>query len=273
MRKTLLDIVQGILSDMDGDEVNSIYDTEESEQVAKIVRSTYEAIVSHTNWPHTRRAVALIPRSNSEFPTHMKLEDNVKELISVRYNTADAGETRKTYKELKYLDPDDFLRKINIRNNDDSNIIVVIDDSGIELLIKNDKSPEYFTSFDDTNVIFDSFDNSVEATLVEDKFQAQAYIIPSFYMRDDFTPDLPIDAFSMFIEEATSKCQYKLRQFQDVKAEQEATRQSRWMSRKAWRVDGGIRYPDWGRRRNQYRTAKAVNGKPSRSFSSGLSGQ
>ncbi len=41
MKYTLLEIVQEILSDMDSDEVNSIDDTTESEQVATIVKSTY----------------------------------------------------------------------------------------------------------------------------------------------------------------------------------------------------------------------------------------
>lgn len=250
MRQNLLAIVQDILSDMDGDEVNSIFDTEESEQVAKIVRSTYSAIVSHTTWPHTRRATALVPRSDSNFPTHMTLAENVKELISVRYNIASQGETRKKYFELKYLDPDDFLRKINTRNNDNEDVDVIIDDSGIELLIRNNRYPQYYTSFDDTNVIFDAYNSEVDSTLTEDKFQAQAYIIPEFRMEDTFIPDLPVDAFSMLVEEATSKCQFKLRQFQDIKAEQEATRQSRWMSRKNWRVEGGIRYTDFGRKKN-----------------------
>lgn len=249
MSKTVLELVQTILSDIDGDEVNSISDTEESEQVARIVKSTYESIVSHTTWPHTRRAVALTPRSDSNYPTHMVFNENVKELISVFYNKADLGETRKDYKEINWVDPDDFLRKTNVRNNDETTVDVIIDDSGIELLIRNDKAPEYFTSFDDVNLVFDSYDSAVDSTLQESKFQAQAYIVPTFTMSDSFEPDLPPDAFSLLQEEATSRAQYKLRQFQDVKAEQESTKQSRWLSRKAWRANGGIKYPSYGRSR------------------------
>ena len=32
------------------------------------------------------------------------------------------------------------------------------------------------------------------------------------------------------------------------KAEQKATRQNRWLARKAWRAHGGVRYDDYGRR-------------------------
>lgn len=247
MARTLLEIVQSILSDMDGDEVNSINDTLESEQVASHVRSAYNALISHTVWPHTRRAVALVPRSDNAFPTHMTVREDLKELISVNYNKAKLGETRKNYQPVRWLDPDYFLRKINMRDNTKSNIDIIIDDSGIELFIQNDKAPDHYTSFDDENMVFDSYDSSVDSSLQQSKLQAQGYIMPAFLMEDSFVPDLPADAFSLLVEESTSRAQFKMRQMQDVKSEQEATKQSRWLSRKAWTVDGGIKYRDYGR--------------------------
>ena len=247
MAETLLSLVQSILSDMDGDEVNSISDTAESEQVATIVRNTYRALVSHTVWPHTRRAVALAPRSDNNFPTHMVVIEELKELISVRYNRAKLGATRKDYTELLWTTPDDFLRKTNHRDNASTNVDVVIDDSGIELLIINDKSPEFYTSFDDVNLIFDSYDNEVDSSLQQSKMQAQGYIIPAFLLEDSFVPDLPADAFSLLLEESTSRAQMKLRQFQDVKSEQESVKQSRYLSQKSWTVGGGIRYRNYGK--------------------------
>jgi hypothetical protein len=248
MRQSLLEIVQSILSDMDGDEVNSIDDTEESSQVARIVRNNYNAMMSNTVWPHTRRALTLIGRSSSSFPTHMRTKEDLKELISVSYNTAVFGETRKIYKPVKYLDPDQFLFKLNSRNSDDVNVTTVIDDSGIELLIYKNKAPEYYTSIDDVNLIFDSYNSEVESTLHTAKMQAQGYIIPVFTMEDSFVPDLPVDAFTLLVERSTSACQYKLRQFQDIKSEAESVKQSRWLSRKAWTVSGGIKYPNYGRK-------------------------
>ncbi len=250
MKQTLLELVQDILSDIDGDEVNSITDTEESEQVARHIKAAYRSIVSNTNWPHTRRAVALDPRSDSNFPTHMVVKEEVKEMISVRYNTMDVGDTRREYQLLRYYDPDEFLRRINKRNNDEADVDIVTDDSGIELLIFNDKDPQFYTSFDDVNLIFDSYDSLADSTLQGSKFQAQGYIIPTFTITDAFTPDLPVDGFSLLYEESVSRCQFKMRQFEDRKAEAESQRQSRWMSRKNWVVDGGIKYPDYGRPRN-----------------------
>lgn len=245
---TLLELVQDVLSDIDGDEVNSISDTEESDQVARIVKNTYNSIVSNSNWPHTRRAVALIPRSDNAFPTHMSAIDELKELISVRYNIVEFGSTRKNYRLLTYKDPDEFLNILNKRDNTKSNVDVIIDDSGIELLILTDKAPEYYTSFDDRGVVFDSYDSAVDSSLQASKTQAQGFIIPSFSLTDSFVPDLPPDAFAKLREESVSRAQFKLRQLQDFKSEQESQRQSRWLSRKNWIVEGGIKYPNYGRK-------------------------
>ena len=44
----------------------------------------------------------------------------------------------------------------------------------------------------------------------------------------------------------------KLKQAPDQKAEQEAVRQRNWLSRKAWKVKGGIHYPNYGRNSHKY---------------------
>ena len=247
---TVLDMVTDIVSDMDGDFISSINDTDEAQQVAQIVKSTYHAMMSNRNWPHTARAINLTAYSDNTFPTYMTIPSNVKELISVYYDIRKQSETRLEYRQLYYLDPDDFLRRTNSRNSDDPNSLVMTDVSGIKFIVATNKAPEYYTSFDDTTIIFDSYDDVIDSSLQVDKVQARAYIIPTFEMNDDFIPDLPEEAFSLLIEEAKSKAMMKLKQIQDVKAEQEAGRQNRWLSRKAWRAHEKDIYPyNYGRGR------------------------
>lgn len=249
MKYNLLEIVVDILNDMDGDFINSIDDTEEALQVAQIVKSTYQAMMSNRNWPHTARVINITPFANSLLPTHTTLPDNVKELISVYYDTKRNGETRLNYRQIKYLDPDDFLRLVNQRNNDDVNCDVIQDPSGVKLLIMTNKAPEYYTSFDDETMVFDSYDSSVDNTIQANKTQVRAYTIPTFEMSDDFIPDLPDEAFTALIEEAKSKAMFKLKQTQDIKSEQEANRQQRWLSRKAWKTHEKDLYPySYGRK-------------------------
>ncbi|MDB4302076.1 hypothetical protein N9924_00775 [bacterium] len=246
-KKTLLEIVQDILNDMDSDEVNSIDDTFESQQVAQIVSSTFQAMISNRNWPHLRKLVQVAPSGDSSLPTHMTVQDNIKEMLFLNYNTVKLGETRKRYKRMKWVEPDDFLRISNQRNNDSANVDVIVDPTGVELLVLNDREPTHYTSFDDETLVFDAYDSAVDSTLQQVKVQAQAYVTPSFVLTDSHIPDLPEEAFTALIEEAKAKAFFKLKQMQDVKAEQEAGRQQRWLSRKAWRVNGGIIYPNYGR--------------------------
>lgn len=247
MNKTLLEYVNYILSAMDSDTVNSISDTVEAEQVAQIVRNSYEAMMSNRNWPHLKQAIKLSASGSLAKPSHMILESSVKELLFINYNSAAYGETRKKYLPIKWREPDEFLRAINNRNSDSDTVDIIQDYSGVELLITNDKAPNYFTTFDDTHIVFDSYDSAVESTLQSSKVQAQGYVFPTWVHDDSAIPDLPQEAESALLAEAMSSCMFKLKQMQDVKSEQEAGRQQRWLARKAWRTKGGVRYPNFGR--------------------------
>lgn len=246
-KKTLLELTQDILNDLDSDEVNSINDTIESSQVAQIIRATYEAMMSNRNWPHQKRLLTLEVLGDESLPTHVNVQEPIKEMISVKYNASKVGETRKFYQPVYWIEPDDFLRVSNSRNTDDSNIDVIFDSSDIELFIRNDQPPRYFTSFNDNTLVFDSYDSAIDDTIQASKIQAMAYIMPDWVHDDDGVPDLPIDAFSALLEEAKSRCFVKLKQQSDPTAANEARRQQAWLSRKAWRVAGGVKYPSYGR--------------------------
>jgi len=246
--KTLLQIVQDILNDIDSDEVNSIDDTVESQQVAQIVRTCYEEMMSNRNWPHTRKLVQLDGLSSTAKPNYLKLPENLKELVFVKYETQKQGDTRTILTELNYKYPDDFLRITSGRNSDNDNVSVITDYSGSKLMIYNDKPPSYWTSFDDVHLVCDAWDSSVDNTLMSSKSQCLAYIFPSWVHEDEAVPDLPVDAFSALIEEAKSTAFVSLKQMNNPKAEQKAMRQQKWLSRKAWRAKGGIRYPNFGRK-------------------------
>lgn len=249
MKMTLLELTQDILNDLDSDEVNSIDDTLESAQVAQIIKSTYYAQMSNRNWPHLKRLLTLVNSGDDSLPTHMTVQEEIKEMVSVKYNTAKVNDLRKIYTSVRYIEPDDFLRHTNSRNNTQANVDVIVDPSGVELFIRNDLAPTYFTSFDDSVLVFDAYDKAVDDTIQSSKMQAVAYVMPSWEVSDDFIPDLPSEAFTALLEEAKSRCFVKLKQQTDPTAAAEARRQQAWLSRKAWRVAGGVRYPSYGRGR------------------------
>lgn len=248
MSVTLLEVVQQILSDMDGDEVNSISDTEESEQVARHVVRVFDNLISTRDWLHTRGLISLTPFSDTDFPTHFTVPDAVNRLETLKYDKIKGGETRKQYSDVVYKDPDEFLNILNKRDSTASNVQTVTDASGSLLFVLNDAAPSYYTSFDDSVVIMDSFDSAVDTTLQASKVQAMGYTIPSLVLSDSSVIDLPKEAISLLIEEATSRAQFKVRQFEDAKSEQASQRLSRWSARNQWKIKGGIQYRDYGRK-------------------------
>lgn len=253
MKLTLLEITQEILSDMDSDNVNSIMDTMESEQVATIVKSTFFSMIATRDWPHLKQTVQVVPFSNDAYPTHMKVQDSIKRLVFLNYNCAKIDNPRKYYQPMHWHEPEDFLRITNAQNTDDESVDVIVDPTGVELLIRNDRNPSYFTSFDDQTLVFNSYNKDIEDTLQESKVQAYAYVTPDWSQTDEHIPDLPEEAFPALVEEAKSRSMFRLKQMNDVKAEGEARRQQRWLSQNAWKVKGGIRYPDYGRGTAKYR--------------------
>jgi hypothetical protein len=232
---------------VDSDEVESIDDTVESEQVVSILKSSYYAMMSNRDWPHLRRSIQIEGIGDTTKPTHMRVQDNVKELCFIKYNKEKDGATKKDYSGVDYLQPDKFLHKTNQEDSSSAVVDTITDTGGIEVLVRNDRSPSYYTSFDDEYIVFDSYDNAVDTTLQEAKVQSMAYVVPAWTSSDTFIPDLPDDAFTALVEEAKSRAMLRLKQQPDSKAEQEAGRQNRWLARKARRVNGGIQYPNYGR--------------------------
>lgn len=244
---TLLEIVQDILNDTDSDSVNSINDTVEGLQVAQIVKTSYFEMIANRNWPHLKRTIRLEDVLDVNKPTHLKVPVRVKELISFNYNKIKPENDRDRYESLLYLQPEDFLERNNNRNSLDDNIVQVTDFGGVTLLIRNDQQPIFFTTFDDEHIVTDSFDLDIETTLQASNTQCLVYEEPVWSTDDSFIPDLPSEAFPALLEEAKSTAFIVLKQQPNSKAEQKARRQQRWLSRKAWTVNGGVRYPDYGR--------------------------
>lgn len=247
-KRSLLEIVQEILSEMDSDEVNSISDTVEAQQVAQIVKTCYYEMLANRNWPHLRKITQLEASGELTKPNYLKLPESLKELSFFKYETQKSGETRTQLTDVVYKQPDEFLYMVSQRNSDNTNVRTVVDFSGSKILVLNDSAPKYWTSFDDVYLVTDAYDATVDDTLKKSKTQCLAYITPAWIDENTFVPDLPIDAFPALIEESKSTAFFALKQMANQKSEQKAARQQRWLSRKAWRAHGGIEYPDYGRK-------------------------
>lgn len=247
-KMTLLEIVSDILNDLNADNVNTIDDTIESQQVAQIVKSTYFALMHIRNWKGNQQLLPLIASGDDALPTHVTLPENLSELVFVNYDCRLATDTRKVYRNVRYVYPDEFLRRQNQYDDTVDYVDVIQDPTGVELLIRNDMPPTYWTSFDDKVLVFDSYNKEIEDTIQSNKIQAMGFVTPDWQMTDTFIPVLPEEAFTLLLEESKSRASLKINQQADQKAEQEAGRQNRWLAGKQWRAHKGERTPNYGRR-------------------------
>lgn len=212
-KKTLLEIVQIILSGMDSDEVNSISDTVESLQVAYVVRDAYETLVAPLNLPERTRLMHLESVSRTSSPNYLRVPAGIKSLSWLRYNG----------KEIGYLDKEVFFDRI-FKGIAEATFTTSDPDDSISYLIRSDKDPEWFTSVDDTLLVLDSFNQSVDTTLQQTKSMAFVQLNPVFTLTDDFVPDIDENFFPVLIAEAKAAAFVDLKQVSNSKAETNARR-------------------------------------------------
>ncbi len=246
---TVLEITQDILNDMDSDPVNSINDTEEALQIAQIIKTSYFSLMCTRNWPHLMTVTQLNTTEIGDTnPVKLLIPALTKEMQEVYYNVRKVTDNRDKYTLIDYMEPERFLRHLNARNSNNSNIETVIDYDNTKFFIRNDVQPSLWTSFDDEFVMMDSYDSDVDSTLQSSKTQVILYKSPVVTFSDTFVPDLPEEAFPALIAEAKSTSFLALKQVGNAKAEQRSRKDQAWLSRKAWKARGGFKYPNFGRR-------------------------
>lgn len=249
MKLTLLEIVQAVLSEMDSDEVTSIGDTSESDQVALLARDVYLSFVSNKNWAHTKQLVQLPATFGSSKPTLLKLPDNIKKLEFVNYDSRTSiADERVNYQHLTYLYPDEFIERSNRLDVTQDSVEQIQLPGGGFISVTNNANPRHWTSFDDVYLVCDSYDSDLETNLQETKTQAFASLTPNFVLTDGFVPLLPDEAVAAYLEELKSRAYVSFKQSTNPKMEQEANRQRRWLSRNQQQSHQGIRYKNFGRR-------------------------
>lgn len=254
-KMTLLDVVQSVLSDMDSDQVNSIDETFESAQVANIVKDTYYDMIGTRVWPVHMKTMTLTGVGNSNYPTFMQLPENVYEIEWIKYNKKDEMSNAtglEDYTSITYLDPAAFITLVHQRDADASNNLVTIDNlsgSGARYIFQTDKQPDYWTSFDDEYIIFDSYDSTYDDTLQAQKSLILAWQEPSWSVSDTFIPDIPAKYFNLFLSECKSAAMMKVKQVGDAVEARRVTRSRSFLAGEKWRhKHATINYPNYGRK-------------------------
>ena len=217
MKSNLLQVVQSILSDMDSEDVNTISDTVEAQQVASVVEDTYFNIIAARDIPEHNKLIPLVSLANNAKPTHFTYPARTKQLMRVDYNIGTASAP--DYREIVYVEPLVFIDRM-----DETAKKVTTVDQSVELFVATDKDPSYYTSFNDNHIIMDAYDVSVEANLASNKTRAFCAIYPTFSQTDSFAIDLDQTLMPLLLAEAKSACMSLFKGGSDPKVEQAARR-------------------------------------------------
>lgn len=258
MKYTLLELIQRILSSIKGEEVNNYNDTAESLVVRDIIKECFYNIIGTQDFPELKTLFELTASGDSSKPTLMTLPSDVVGLEWVKYNAIADGETAASFRYIRYLPLADFVQMMHQLSTDETNVgtfnVTTGSSDSIEFYYRNDKAPEYYTTYDDSTVIFDSYDSVVDTTLQKSK--TLCYGLKSGTWTDSNSFTLPLDAqqFNILLKEAKVLAWEELRQSPNQTAAMQVRRAKIAAEKKKDRVNYNhkdyyySKYPNYGRK-------------------------
>ncbi len=165
---TTLQYVQRALSKLDSDNVSDIDETVESEQVKLLLDEAYEEILEDFPWFHLQEYGQLEVTATAHI---MKIPDTIATIDGnlIRYNELN----------VTYISPERMTEILDGRDTD----LATVDSNGA----RNDLDPLNWTTEDDENIIFDSYDGS----LVQALSKVRMIRLPGNLTNNTSVPDLP----------------------------------------------------------------------------------
>lgn len=222
-KKTLLKVLQLVSEAISGDEIDTIGETDEAFDIMNIIETTYDEILDRQEWEFLKdRTLRLKTRDVTDTKLfNLGIPSDVTALQVVKYR-ADSGK----FPTMKYMEPISFLEMLDGRNPADSNVTAIANDDGVLLNIITDKPPTFYTSFDEENLSFDSFDSARGTGAIPGDSVIVANIKPVMDFTDP-TAKFPIPErmHTLLINEAIATAAVRLRQTQDPRAERISSRQ------------------------------------------------
>jgi hypothetical protein len=115
------------------------------------------------------------------------------------------------------------------------------------LLIRNDRMPRYYTSFDDLHIVMDAYDATTESILQESKTQAFGTTYPTFNLVDSFEPDIDDTMLPYLLAESKSVCFSVFKSGIDAKIEQASKRLKSYVQNDMYRTKQENKRNKYGR--------------------------
>lgn len=163
---TVLDYVQRALIIIDGNEITSITDGVEANDVFQLLKNVYDELLDSFNWPHLKEFQQL---SATAVAHVMSLPDDCVGFNWVRYNKRPVG----------YIEPYAMQEILDSRDT----TLATVDDNGA----LTDRDPQFWTTINDDDIVFDSYDTSLQGSLS----LIESIRKPTELATDTDRPDIP----------------------------------------------------------------------------------
>lgn len=250
MRYNNLQLVNKCLEVVNYDEVTTITGNLGAETALSIIEDTYYDLVSRVDSKRNTKLGVLTATETTANPTTFVYDatstDYTKLLKSFEYNIATTDYlTNPKFRELVYISPEDFLDKTDMANSD---FTVIEVETNVLVKIRNNKQPQYYTSFDETTIYVDSYDTSIGTYLTTDRTRAMFERIPVFATGDTDVPVLESNYFPVLLSEAKSMCHAVLKDGVNSKVESTARRNRVLNQNDRSKERNSNARPDFGRR-------------------------
>jgi len=203
-KPTLIEIVQDILSDADGDEVNDVDDTIESTQCARVIQDTFRNIVDRYDLK-VHNQLDQLTATDSNTPTVMDRPEGLFDIKEIQYDKREEAGDDPAYQRVQYMDPLDFLTMTGSRTSSDSTItaMALTGGSNHSILIRNDQAPTFYTQLEGyDSFVFDAYDVALEANLQTSKTLVYGTVKPTLSLTSAAVIDLPEHLYTLLRNDA-----------------------------------------------------------------------
>jgi hypothetical protein len=217
---SLLQLVQKVLSSIDGDEVNSISDTTESLQVVHCAEVVYNDLITRADLPEQYDIFNLTASGNTSLPIVMYRPDGYETVDWIKYKKTVDTET--IWTPLKPILFDEFLsRQDGLNPSDDGVDTLTLTSNGstMEIRYYNDRDPDWYTTFNDNTILFSSHNLSIDTTLQSVKTLCYGQRSDLFLSVDSFTPAFDSNVHQIWLHETKALVSAEVRQVPNNKAE------------------------------------------------------
>lgn len=227
LKRTLLQMVQDILASMEGDEVSSINDTAESRSVTNIIKQCFLQLSSDYKLPEHYNLFNLV-ETDASTPVLMTKPADAVNIEWLYYKTNNDDTADEKYTLLEYMPFPEFLEMVNNFGFADTGMYgsFTLDTGTGSTLIKYrvDKTPSFYTTYNDSTILFDSYNVEADAFLKSAKTRVYGLSDVSWLSEDSFVPNLDHRLSNLLFQEAKSQAFLELKQVENIKAEKNARR-------------------------------------------------